>query len=150
MLLQLHDALYAASFITYAQGLAMLHRASEERHMDIKLEDVVKIWRGGCIIRSRQLEIFNAAYKKQPKLSNILMDKKIAAIIKKKLSGLRKVTREFAAARIPAAGLSSALSYFDAYTSERLPINLLQAQRDYFGAHTYQRIDKEGSFHTEW
>jgi 6-phosphogluconate dehydrogenase len=28
--------------------------------------------------------------------------------------------------------------------------NLIQAQRDYFGAHTYQRIDKEGSFHTEW
>ena len=27
---------------------------------------------------------------------------------------------------------------------------MLQAQRDYFGAHTYQRVDKEGSFHTEW
>ena len=28
--------------------------------------------------------------------------------------------------------------------------NLLQAHRDYFGAHTYRRLDKEGSFHTEW
>ncbi|MBQ9572929.1 MAG: hypothetical protein IJR22_06015 [Acidaminococcaceae bacterium] len=26
---------------------------------------------------------------------------------------------------------------------------MLQARRDYFGAHTYQRVDKEGSFHTE-
>ena len=84
------------------------------------------------------------------RLSNILLDKKIAAIIKKKIPGLRKISREFAAARIPGAGLMSALSYFDAYTSERMPTNLLQAQRDYFGAHTYQRIDKEGSFHTEW
>jgi 6-phosphogluconate dehydrogenase len=33
---------------------------------------------------------------------------------------------------------------------ERLPANLIQAQRDYFGAHTYERIDKEGSFHTDW
>ena len=148
--MQLRDALYAASLITYAQGLAMLHKASAERQMDINLKDVVTIWRGGCIIRSAQLEIFTTAYKKNPALPNILLDKKIAAIIKKKQAGLRKMTREFAAARIPAAGLMSALAYLDAYTNERMATNLLQAQRDYFGAHTYQRIDKEGSFHTEW
>jgi 6-phosphogluconate dehydrogenase len=39
---------------------------------------------------------------------------------------------------------------FDSYRQERLPANLLQAQRDYFGAHTYERIDKPGTFHTEW
>ncbi|KAH9726274.1 6-phosphogluconate dehydrogenase decarboxylating 3 [Citrus sinensis] len=32
----------------------------------------------------------------------------------------------------------------------RLPGNLVQAQRDLFGAHTYERIDRPGSFHTEW
>ncbi|MBN1877495.1 MAG: hypothetical protein JXA33_24950, partial [Anaerolineae bacterium] len=41
-------------------------------------------------------------------------------------------------------------AYFDAYRSARLPANLLQSQRDYFGAHTYRRLDKEGTFHTEW
>ena len=45
---------------------------------------------------------------------------------------------------------SASLSYFDAYKSERLPANLIQAQRDFFSAHTYHRIDKEGTFHTEW
>jgi 6-phosphogluconate dehydrogenase len=44
----------------------------------------------------------------------------------------------------------STLGYLDAYSSEKMPVNLIQAQRDLFGAHTYQRIDKEGSFHTEW
>jgi 6-phosphogluconate dehydrogenase len=150
LILQLHDALYAASLIAYAQGLAMLHKASAERQMDIPLKDVVSIWRGGCIIRSAQLEIFTAAYKKKPNLSNILLDKKIAAILKKKQVGLRKMIQQYAAARIPAAGLMSALAYLDAYTSGRMATNLIQAQRDYFGAHTYQRIDKEGSFHTEW
>jgi 6-phosphogluconate dehydrogenase len=24
------------------------------------------------------------------------------------------------------------------------------AQRDYFGAHRYERIDADGTFHTEW
>ncbi len=146
----LHDALYTASLIAYAQGLSMLHKASAERQMDIPLQDVVSIWRGGCIIRSAQLEVFTAAYKKNPGLSNILLDKKIAAIVKKKQVGLRKMVQQFAAAKIPAAGLMSALAYLDAYTSERMATNLIQAQRDYFGAHTYQRIDQPGSFHTEW
>lgn len=150
LILQLHDALYAASLIAYAQGLTMLHKASAERQMDIPLKDVVSIWRGGCIIRSAQLEIFTAAYKKKPDLSNILLDKKIAAILKKKQAGLRKIVQQYAAAKIPAAGMMSALAYLDAYTSGRMATNLIQAQRDYFGAHTYQRVDKEGSFHTEW
>ena len=44
----------------------------------------------------------------------------------------------------------TALSYYDGIRQDRLPVNLLQAQRDYFGAHTYQRIDKPGTFHSEW
>ena len=147
---QLQEAFYTATLITYAQGLSMLHKASAERKMDIPLKDVVRIWRGGCIIRSAQLEIFTTAYTKNPDLPNILLDKKIAAIVKKKQSAFRKMIQQYAAAKIPAAALMSALAYFDAYTSERMATNLIQAQRDYFGAHTYQRTDKEGSFHTEW
>ena len=147
---QLHDALYASTIICYAQGLAMLHKASTELQMDIPLQDVVKIWRSGCIIRSSLLEIFTTAFKKNKQLPNVLLNKKIAVLIKKKLAALRKIIQQASAAKIPVAGLMSALSYFDAFCSERMPTNLIQAQRDYFGAHTYQRIDKEGSFHTEW
>ncbi|HRO70252.1 MAG TPA: NADP-dependent phosphogluconate dehydrogenase, partial [Chitinophagaceae bacterium] len=146
---QLHNALYLSTLLAYAQGLAMLAKASSERKMDIPLADVVKIWRGGCIIRSAQLEIFTSVFQKK-QLSNILLDRKIASIVKKKQPALRKIVQQSAAARIPAAGLMSALAYLDAYTSERMATNLIQAQRDYFGAHTYQRIDDEGSFHTEW
>lgn len=147
---QAEDAFYSASLICYAQGLAMLQKASAERKMDIPLRDVVRIWRGGCIIRSSMLETFTAAYKKKKDLSNLLLDKKIAAVIKKKQNNFRKIIQQYAVAKIPAAGLMSSLAYLDAYTSDRLPTNLIQAQRDNFGAHTYQRIDKEGSFHTEW
>ena len=147
---QLGDGLYASFLLCYAQGLAMLAKASVERKMDIPLADVVRIWRGGCIIRSSMLELFANAYKKQKTLPNILLDKKIASLVKKKQSGLRKISTHFIAAKIPAAAMMSTLAYLDAYTSERLPINLVQAQRDYFGAHTYQRIDQPGNFHTEW
>ena len=53
---------------------------------------------------------------------------------------------------IPVPAISSALEYFDGYTTENLPANLLQAQRDYFGAHTYERCDAPRGkfFHTNW
>jgi len=147
---QLHDGLYCATIICYAQGMAMLYKASAELKMDIPLQDVVRIWRGGCIIRSSLLEIFTTAFKKNKQLPNILLNKKVASIMKKKQASLRKVVQQGSSVKIPVAGLMSALSYFDAYCSKRMPTNLIQAQRDYFGAHTYQRIDKEGVFHTEW
>jgi 6-phosphogluconate dehydrogenase len=147
---QAQEALHTAIIVSYAQGLAMLQKASAERKMEIPMRDVVNIWRGGCIIRSSFLEVLSAVYKKQPQLANILLDKKVAALIKKKQRGLRKTIQQCAASKIPAAALMSALAYIDAYSTERLPTGLIQAQRDYFGAHTYQRIDKEGSFHTEW
>ena len=150
LLIQTQDALYLATLLAYAQGLSMLATASRVREMEIPMKDVVRIWRGGCIIRSAQLELFTAAYKKNPDLQNILLDKKIASLVKKKQAALRKIVQQFAAARIPGGALMSALAYLDSYTSERMSTNLVQAQRDYFGAHTYQRIDQPGSFHTEW
>jgi 6-phosphogluconate dehydrogenase len=147
---QLHDALYFATIICYAQGFALLHKGSRELDMDIPLPDVVKIWRGGCIIRSGLLDNFYAVYQKNPHLANILLNKKIARLLKSKEKKLRTVIRQVTPLKIPIAGFTSALSYFDAYCSEQLPTNLIQAQRDFFGAHLYQRIDKEGLFHNEW
>ncbi len=147
---QTGEALYAATIICYAQGLAMLYKASKELHMDIPLQDVVKVWRGGCIIRSTLLEVFYNAYQKNQQLQNILLDETIVKLLQSKEKSLRNTIMQAIQSKIAAPGLMSALSYYDAYTSERMPTNLIQAQRDYFGAHTYERIDKEGRFHTEW
>ncbi|PQA93996.1 phosphogluconate dehydrogenase (NADP(+)-dependent, decarboxylating) [Chryseobacterium shigense] len=144
------DALYLATLISYAQGLALLVKASEEYDFQIPLKDVVKIWRGGCIIRSVLLEKFYSAYTQDPHLSNILLNKDIAVIVNEKISSLRKTAAFAASNGISGLGIQTALGYFDAYTTESLPVNLIQAQRDYFGAHTYQRIDREGVFHTSW
>ncbi|WP_153797575.1 NADP-dependent phosphogluconate dehydrogenase [Foetidibacter luteolus] len=147
---QVGDTLYFATILCYAQGLAMLYKASEELGMDIPLDDVVKIWRGGCIIRSVLLEDFYKAYSKKKKLPNVLLDKGIARLVKKRERSARNVIKVAIANKIPGAALMNALGYYDNYTSERMSTNLIQAQRDYFGAHTYQRIDREGTFHTEW
>lgn len=147
---QVEDALYFATIICYAQGLAMLHKASDELKMEIPLQEVVRIWRGGCIIRSSLLEIFYKAYSANPQLSNLLLNADIAELLQNKKQHLRAVVIHAAQTGFPVAGLMSTLSYFDGYRSEKLPVNLIQAQRDCFGAHTYQRIDMPGIFHTEW
>ncbi|MFD2888661.1 NADP-dependent phosphogluconate dehydrogenase [Chitinophaga cymbidii] len=147
---QVQDALQFATIICYAQGMAMLHSASSALDMDIPLPQALKVWRGGCIIRSALLGTFYNAMQQSPGLPNLLLNATVADIIKGKEHNMRAVIVQAAQAGLPAAGFMAALSYFDAYRSEKLPTNLVQAQRDYFGAHTYQRIDMPGSFHTSW
>jgi 6-phosphogluconate dehydrogenase len=147
---QVQDALFFATILSYVQGMAMLAKASTELDMQIPLPEVVRVWRGGCIIRSSLLEVFYAAYKKNPTLPNLLLDGDIAQLLQSKKQNMRNLIIHAIHMGYPVAGLMASLSYFDAYRSERLPTNLIQAQRDYFGAHTYQRIDIPGVFHTEW
>jgi 6-phosphogluconate dehydrogenase len=147
---EVHDALYFATILSYAQGLAMLYQASKDLAMDIPLPKVVSVWRGGCIIRSSLLSVFSKAYGESPELSNILLNQDVANLVKSIEGNTRKVVAKAILAGIPAAGFMSTLGYFDAYRSETMSTNLIQAQRDYFGAHTYQRIDTPGTFHTEW
>lgn len=147
---QVHDALYFATVISYVQGMALLYRASAEYDMQIPFPEVVRVWRGGCIIRSVMLDLFANAYKQNPTLPNLLLDSGIASVLKKNEQGFRAVVTTAVQSKFAAGALMSSLAYFDAYRNDRMPVNLIQAQRDYFGAHTYQRIDEEGVFHTEW
>ena len=147
---QVHDALYSAIIVCYAQGLAMLQKASIELDMAIPLQDAVKVWRAGCIIRSSMLGVFYNVCNSNPSITNILLDESIVDIVKNKITGLRSTILAATSAGIPVMGLANALAYFDSFTTERLPLNLTQSQRDFFGAHTYQRVDKEGIFHTQW
>lgn len=147
---KLKDAFYFAMITTYAQGMAQLHIASKEYNYGLDLEEVSKIWRGGCIIRASVLENFRKAYRNNPELPNLLLDKDLAADLNSKQSAIREVLNTGISLGIPLSVYGTTVSYFDAYRSEILPTNLIQAQRDYFGSHSYERIDREGTFHTEW
>ncbi|MEO8720949.1 MAG: NADP-dependent phosphogluconate dehydrogenase [Ginsengibacter sp.] len=145
----LHDSLYFATIISYAQGLAMLTKASSELDMQIPLPQVVDVWRGGCIIRSVLLDKFKMAFK-NPDLKNLLLDPEIAKMLLQKEPALQKIVSLAAGNNYPVAGLMESLNYFNAYRRDLLPTNLVQAQRDFFGAHTYERTDEKGIFHTQW
>ena len=148
----LHDALYGAKIISYAQGFMLLESAGTEYGWSLDLGAIAALWRAGCIIRSRFLNDITAAYARDPDLDNLLFDEFFSQEITAAVPGLRRTVARAVHAGIPVPAYSAALAFYDSYRSERLPANLTQAQRDYFGAHTYERLDAERGewFHTEW
>jgi 6-phosphogluconate dehydrogenase len=150
LLMQLHRALYVGLILVYAQGLSLLSVASEKYEYNFNLEALARVWRGGCIIRAALLEDIGNAYRKEPGLPNLLLDPEIWNKVMASEEKLRGIVSTAAQLGIPALGFMTALGYLDACRSAWLPANLIQAQRDYFGAHTYERIDSNGTFHTEW
>ena len=150
MIEDVRDALYAAKICSYAQGMGLLRAASAEYDYDLDMGAIARIWRGGCIIRARFLNDIAAAFDHNPKLTNLMLDPFFRDEILARQGALRRVVTTAVSMGIPVHAFASSLAYFDAYRTKRLPANLTQGQRDYFGAHTYRRIDKEGSFHTEW
>jgi 6-phosphogluconate dehydrogenase len=146
----MEEAVYFAMITAYAEGMALLRAASAKYKFGLNLEEVAKIWRGGCIIRSSFLEQIKAAFATQPDLPNIMINTSIAAALIDSQKGIRKVIGLAVENGIPLPAMMAALSYYDSYRCAKLPANLVQAQRDYFGAHTYERLDRSGVFHTHW
>jgi 6-phosphogluconate dehydrogenase len=144
------QALYASKICSYAQGLALLKMASEEYGWNMDLSQIVPVWRAGCIIRALLLSDITNAYRRNPDLPNLLLAEVFTRAVLNREAAWRQVVQIAVGLGIPLMATSDSLAYFDAYRSEVLPANLTQAQRDFFGAHTYRRVDREGTFHTQW
>ena len=144
------DALYASKIISYAQGFTLFAAASKQYGWNLNFGDIATIWRGGCIIRAKFLNRIKEAFDRNPQLENLMLDPFFGDILEKSQANLRFAISQAIQAGVAVPAFAASLSYFDSYRQERLPANLLQAQRDYFGAHTYERVDKPGTFHTEW
>jgi 6-phosphogluconate dehydrogenase len=146
----IRKALYLSKICSYAQGFSQLRAAAAEYNWDLPYGNIAMIFRGGCIIRAQFLQKISDAYDREPELTNLLLDPYFKNIAEEYQSALRHVIAIAIENGIPMPSFYSALAYYDSYRTKTLPANLLQAQRDYFGAHTYQRIDEEGTFHTDW
>ena len=143
-------ALYASKISSYAQGYVQLQAAAVEHDWPLDYGSIALLWRGGCIIRARFLERIKEAFDADPKLENLLLAPYFTKAIEEAQPAWRHVVTTAFELGIAVPAFSTALTYYDGYRTARLPANLLQAQRDYFGAHTYERIDKQGTFHSDW
>lgn len=146
----LEEAFTAARIIAHHEGFMLIKEASDKFDWDINVAAIAKIWQGGCIIRSRMLEVVESSFYKG--YQHILEIPYFTGKLSQCMDGLRQTVSQGVLHGIPLPGMSAALAQFDAYRSGRLPVSLIQAQRDCFGAHTYERTDEPRGtfFHSDW
>jgi 6-phosphogluconate dehydrogenase len=147
----LEQALLAGKIAAYAQGFAVIARASEAWDWHVPLGTVAKIWRAGCIIRSVFLDDIAKAYTAGGTIPNLMMVEPFTGDLKRSEASLRKVVATASLNGIAVPALASALAYFDLSRTERTTANLIQGLRDFFGAHGFERVDSTGQmFHGPW
>ncbi|HVY20753.1 MAG TPA: NADP-dependent phosphogluconate dehydrogenase [Bauldia sp.] len=147
----LEQALLAGKIAAYAQGFAVMTRASESWSWNLPLATVAKIWRAGCIIRSVFLDDIAKAYSSAGSVANLMMIEPFTSSLKRSEGALRRVVATAALRGIAVPALSSALAYFDLSRTGRTTANLIQGQRDFFGAHGFERTDSTAKgFHGPW
>jgi 6-phosphogluconate dehydrogenase len=143
-------ALYASKVVAYAQGFDHIAAGSEEYGWAIDRGAMATIWRGGCIIRARFLDRIREAYDDDARLPSLLVAPYFADALRSGVDSWRRVVALAAGCGLPTPAFASSLAYFDGLRRDRLPAALIQGLRDNFGAHTYRRVDRDGTFHTEW
>jgi len=148
----IEQALYASKLVSYAQGFAVLQKASDMFSWNLDLASIARMWRAGCIIRSAFLNDISDAYQASERPMHLLFATKFAAEMEQALKAWKGLVSKSLQAELPVPALSSALNYYLSLTTASLPANMIQAQRDFFGAHTFERIDMPRGefFHEDW
>ncbi|WP_314688810.1 NADP-dependent phosphogluconate dehydrogenase [uncultured Bifidobacterium sp.] len=146
----IRHALYASKIVAYAQGFDEIQAGAKEYGWKIDLAAVSRIWRGGCIIRARFLNVVSDAFESGAADVSLLFAPYFRKAIAEAQDSWRRVVARAVEGGVPVPAFASSLSYYDGLRSDRLPAALIQGQRDFFGAHTYGRTDRPGAFHTLW
>jgi 6-phosphogluconate dehydrogenase len=139
----LHKVMAAIYLISYEQGLEIIFAAETEHKWNIDIQEVLRIWQGGCIIRSIMLKIISGFYKDGVYPQTQTTEGLNSIIELQKLLSDHNIN-------ISLPVINSTRDYILAVESKSLPQNMVQAQRDFFGAHTYKRTDREGVFTGGW
>ena len=130
----LRDALYAARICTYAQGMALIRAGSAQYNWNIDLAEIARIWKGGCIIRARLLDLVRRRSRRTPTLVNLLLDDALGDAVEAAQAGWRRTVGRAAAGRHPGAGARAALALF-----RLLPIAAAAAEPDAGAARRVRR-----------
>ena len=148
-LADVEGALIAGKIICYAQGFEMISKASDQFGWTLPLPDIARVWREGCIIRSKMLNNMADALDIDAD-RNLMFAPFFVDLLKLHHVALRRVVAAAALSGIAMPALSSGLAYFDAMRTARGTANMIQGQRDYFGAHGFARIDGGTDQHGPW
>jgi 6-phosphogluconate dehydrogenase len=139
----LHRVIDGIYLVSYSQGLELIHKANTDYNWNINILEVLRIWQGGCIIRSNMLKSITESYT-----NGIYPKTEFDSAVHSILELYSILSRNNI--HIPFPVINSVKDYILTIESDNLPQNFVQAQRDLFGAHTYLRTDREGVFTGGW
>lgn len=146
----LHDAYLCSAVMCYLQGLHLIYSGSHTFNYGTVLDDVLKVWRNGCIIRASLLKDLRHAVAEKSEADKLLLTEAVSELLKGRVENWGKVLTLTRQTGIPTPVFDASYNYFLSMISEKLAANIIQALRDRFGSHTYRRVDKPGVFHSSW
>jgi 6-phosphogluconate dehydrogenase len=138
----LRQATYAAFLASFVQGLTLLARMDAEKHWGLNFENILTIWRSGCIIRSEYISKFLLSVYKEADsvvLSDPLCSQKVAGEFKKAFPALKRVVLKATEADDCIPSVSATLEFLKySTTKDDLPTEFMEAELDYFGHHQFE------------
>jgi 6-phosphogluconate dehydrogenase len=137
-----NNALEFVFLSCYTQGIRLIEKASKEYRWNITIDEVLRVWEGGCIIRSQMISTLRTTLTFNQKEQ----EEYYALHLEKLYYVMKKLTQY----PQPKPVIHSSFDYILSLTTSDLPSNLIQAQRDYFGEHGYRRTDQTGDFTGGW
>jgi len=117
---QLADALYFSMIICYAQGMALLYKASTDLKMDIRCPKWFASGVAVVLYALRCSKYFIKHSRRIQKLPNLLLDKNIAALLQARKHNMVAVIIHATQTGFPVSALMTSLCYLEAYRSEFL------------------------------
>ncbi len=146
---KIENALLFGRILAYTEGFYLIYTAGKENGWDLDLSSIARVWRAGCIIRSKLLADIISALSSGH--SFLILDKGISEMLKSTFPALKDVVVQSMSSNIPLPAFSNALMEFESIISDWLPANIIQAQRDYFGSHGFHMVgDPNTKIHWNW
>jgi 6-phosphogluconate dehydrogenase len=131
------------------------------QNWNLNYTNIIKIWRGGCIIQSDYisdlLERVLSYPNTDPPDDDILSHPEIGKELSNCYPSLKNVVLKCVEADTYIPSLSATLEYYKYSGSDELPTQFMEAQLDYFGGHNFDLKSEgiipgteKGQTHFEW
>ncbi len=110
----LRQAVFSVCLASYVQGMVIIDKADRENTWDIDFENVIQIWRGGCIIQADYIgDMLEGIYKSNGKAEsrNLLYEPRVAEDLKKTFPALKRIVSKGVEVNAVIPSMSATLEY---------------------------------------